>query len=1099
MRKTRLFVAVAALFAVVGAGAASAGAQGVTTGAIAGTIVDSNGAGVANAQVQITNRSTGFSTGGLTRESGFFIVQGLETGGPYTLTVRRIGYQPITRENLQVGLSSTTRVDLTMVPQATQLSGVTVSAAAVTSDITPSNMGTKTTVSDTVIQRLPTQTRNLVDFIKLTPQVSASGPGFSGGGMSNRMNNVQIDGATERDVFGLGSTGQPGGQISAKAISIDAVKEFQVLLAPFDVRQGNFGGLLLNAVTRSGTNTWHGSAFRYYRNQDYGRNVPTLRATPFERDQFGFSLGGPIIRDKLHFFTANEWQRETVPVSGPFVGQSPDIKPVFPFSDAEIARFDAAFAARGGNADPGSLAAGNSPTPMDNLFVRLDYQINDVHRLVARFNYTDATNDNRRQNGRTATQAIYSSNFHSINSNKKAPVIQLFSNFKNGWNNEAIFGAALVEDRRNPKLVFPQVTINYSGGRRIIAGSDQFSQGNELDAYTYEFTDNLTIPRGNHSLVFGTRNELVKIRNLFTQSSYGVWNFNSIDDFEAGRASGFRKAFILSQGGNAYFDALQTALYAQDQWTATPRMTVTAGLRADISNFLKDNSYALAIDTAYGRHETPKRAVQFSPRLGFNWDATGDQVNQVRGGLGLFVGTPPYVWMENAYVQNGKVITFLNCGAAAGNSSNPAPAFQADPSSIQTCADGKGSKPIGDISFLDKGLKFPQPLRANLAYDRVLGDNVVVTFEGLYSKTLNQFFFVSRNLAGPQGVDKFGRVLYGTHNATGQSTPIRPAAVEANGGTARFSTAVDVENQNKDYAYSLTGQLRKRYRDNWEALIAYTYGRAYDVQSFTSSTHISNWSFGRTLSTAQEVPNATVSLFDQPHKIVGFYTRTFKWGGMEKMGSWGKRLTTDLTISYQGVSGSPHDYVYGGFSGRGDLNADGIQGNDLIYVPKDVNNPGEIVFAPLTVSGVVRSPAQQAQAFDALINATPCLSESRGKILSRNSCRLPFSNTWDLTIRQSIPTIADQRLALTLDIFNFGNALNKNWGKQRVNVLSGFNNISLLTQTGATGVDPATRVPVVTYNYTTFDPSGSGQPQPYQEGNFVSNFWRMQIAARYSF
>jgi outer membrane receptor for ferrienterochelin and colicin len=1099
MIKTRLFIAVAAFFAMAGAGVKSVAAQGVTTGAIAGTVTDENGAGIANAQVQITNRSTGFSTGGLTREGGAFVVQGLETGGPYSLTVRRIGYQPVTRDNLNVGLSVTTRVDLKMTQQAAQLSGVTVTAQSITSDITPSNTGTKTTLSDTVIQRMPTQTRNLNDFLKLTPQVSSTGPGNSAGGMSNRMNNVQIDGATERDVFGLGSTGQPGGQISAKAISIDAVKELQVLLAPFDVRQGNFGGLIINAVTKSGTNTWHGSGYRYFRNQDYGRNVPALRATLFERDQYGFSLGGPILKDKLHFFTANEWTRESTPVSGPFQGQPAGSATAFPFSDAEITRINAALAAKG-LADPGSLGALNTPTPMDNLFGRLDYQISDVHRLVARFNYTDAINDNRRQNARSGTQGVYTSNMHSIASNKKAPVVQLFSNFKNGWANELFAGATLVQDRRNPKSDFPQVTIR-NGANRVIVGADQFSTGNELDANTYELTDNLTIPRGAHNLVFGARNELVKIRNLFTQSIKGVWEFPSIAAFEsgaAGQGSFFRRAFVLSQGGNAYFDALQSALYAQDTWTFSPRMTLNFGLRADISNFLTDNTYALAVDSAYGHHETPKGAMQFSPRFGFNWDATGDQMNQFRGGIGLFVGTPPYVWMENAYVQNGRIITFLNCAAAGGASSALVPAFNADASAIQTCANGTGSKPIGDVSFLDKDLKFPQPLRANLAYDKVLGtSNLVATIEGLYSRTLNQLFFVNRNLAGPQGVDKFGRVMYGTLTTTGSSSAVRPAAVNANGGTARFSTAIDVENQSNDYAYNITGQLRKRYADNWEALIAYSYGHAYDNQSFTSSTHISNWQFGRTLSTKQEDPLTTTSLFDQPHKVIGFLTKTINWGQkVEKLGSWTNGLSTDITISYQGASGSPHDYVY-----SNDMNADGVSGNDLIYIPTDVNDQNQIRFGTVTTSGQTFTANQQAAALESLIQSTPCLREQRGHILERNSCRLPWSNTWDASVRQVIPTIAGQRLSVALDIFNLGNMLNKTWGQARTQPSTTNSNVTLFTTTGISSTDPAQGVPTVNYaaSALSFDPQRTGQPQPYRVFASTSNFWRMQISARYSF
>lgn len=1111
-RLTSTLFAIGALL-LAGFGTTARG-QGVTTGAIGGTVSDAQGNPLQGAQVQVTNSTTGFRTGGVTHENGQFLVQSLEVGGPYSVTIRRIGYQPHTRDNIVVQLSQVSRIDAKLETQITKLSELEIRAT--TSEIiAPTSMGTKTTVSQQALERSASTTRNLVDYTKAAPQVSSSGPGFSAGGMSNRMNNVQIDGAAERDVFGLGSTGQPGGQISAKAISVDAVKEYQILLAPYDVRQGNFGGMLLNAVTKSGTNQFHGSAFTYYRNQDYGRNVPTLRATAFNRRMSGFNLGGPIIKDRLQFFTANEWQRESTPVSGPFQGQPAGASPAFAFVDADLARFDAAYSAKGES--PGTAGILNSPNPDDNLFGRLDFQLSDVHRLVLRYNYTDATNDNRRQNARTSSRGVYSSNFHQIHHNKKAPVLQLFSNFSNGLSNEAFLGANWVQDRRVPQTTtFPQVTVNYSGGRTIVAGADQFSQGNELDAYTYEFTDNLTIPRGNHSFVVGTRNELVKIRNLFTQSSYGVWTFQdvltaggcglAIACFEAGIPTGFRRAFILSQGGNAYFNALQSAIYAQDQWTATSRMTVTLGLRGDISNFLKDNAYALAIDTAYGHHETPKGAFQFSPRLGFNWDATGDGINQLRGGVGLFVGTPPYVWMENAYVQNGNVITFLNCGAGASNPSNPSPLFSVDPTKFDTCADGKGTKPIGDVSFLDKSLKFPQPLRMNLAYDRVLPGNLVATVEGLYSKTLHQLFFVNRNLAGPVGVDKFGRTMYGTVAASGIATATRPAAVVAAGGTARFSTAIEVLNQNKNYAYNLTAQLRKRYFNNWEALVAYSYGHAYDIQSFTSSTAISNWSFGRTLFGSQEVPGeVTTSLFDQPHKFTGFVTKTFDWGRLaSRMGSWASGLATDVTLSYQGVSGSPHDYVYTG-SGRGDMNADGVAGNDLIYVPKDVNDQNEIRWAPLTitVNGVAQTltAAQQAAAFDALINATPCLSSHRGLIMARNSCRQPFAHNFDFSLRQNIPLLSEQRFAIQLDIFDIGNMFNKNWGHQLTNPITTNSNIALLNHTASSSIDPTVAVPTVQYNYTVLDPANTQglQPQQYQVGSFTTNYWRWQLSGRVSF
>ncbi|HUQ47013.1 MAG TPA: carboxypeptidase regulatory-like domain-containing protein [Gemmatimonadaceae bacterium] len=1096
-RLTRYITALCLVLAAVVA--TNANAQGITTGGVSGFVTDASGTPLENVQISITNRSTGFSVRTISRDGGRYSLPALETGGPYTLEARRIGFAPTTTGNIFIQLSQQNRVDIKLNAQATQLSALEVRATT-GEIIAPSSTGTKTTVSQQALERSPTTTRNLVDFTRAAPQVSSAGPGFSGGGMSNRMNNVQIDGATERDVFGLGSTGQPGGQISAKAISIDAIKEYQILLAPYDVRQGNFGGLLLNAVTKSGTNTFHGSAFNYYRNQDYGRDIPVLRATDFSRKQFGFSLGGPIIKDKLQFFTANEWTRESTPVSGPYLGQPTSAATAFAFSEADITRFTNAYKAKVGGADPGTAGIVNSPTPMNNLFGRLDFQINPSNRLVARMNYTDATNNARRQNSRSATTAVMSSNFHAINSNKKAPVVQLFSNFGNGWSNEAFAGLTIVRDRRTGQGgSSPQITVS-SGSNRIIAGTDQFSQGNELDADTYEFTDNLTIPRGNHSFVVGTRNEFVKIRNLFSQSSQGVWTFADIAAFEAGTANGFRRAIILGDDPNVYFDALQSAFYAQDTWTATPKLTLTLGLRGDNSRFLTDNSYAPAIDSAYPGHTTPKGAFQFSPRLGFNLDVTGDQINQLRGGIGLFVGTPPYVWLENAYAQNGRIITFLQCGSGFGNAANPAPVFNVDPTKYNTCANGQGAKPIGDVSFLDKGLKFPQPMRANVAFDRVLPGNLVATVEGLYSKTLNQLFFVNRNLIAPRATDKFGRAMYGVIATGGTATTDRPTLVVANGGTSRFSTAIDVENQNKDYAYNLTGQLRKRYSSGWEALIAYNYGHAYDVQSFTSSTHISNWSFGRTVGgIAQTTPEIAPSLFDQPHKLTAFVTKTLGWGRFIK-NSWADDLAADFTVSYQGVSGSAHDYVYAGSSGRGDLNADGIVGNDLLYVPTDVNDVSQIRFQNLTVGTEVLTAASQAAAFEELISKSPCLNEARGTIMKRDSCRLPFSNNFDVTIAQNIPLIsAGQRVTLQLDIFNFGNLLNKKWGQQQVSPYSSFNNVPLLTHTASSTNDPATAVQTFTLNYRTLDPDKTGTVTPYRVGNFVGNYWRMQLAARVSF
>lgn len=1086
MNKFRRCLALVAVFAATGGVVSRAEAQGVTTGAIRGTVTDSVGNPIPEVQVRATNRATGFSAVGSTRENGAYFIQGLEVG-TYDITARRIGFAPATQENVPVALSQTALADFRLAQAVTQLTGVRVTATATAAEtFAPSNTGTKSTVSDTALQRLPSLTRNLTDFIRLTPQVSASGPGFSGGGMSNRMNNVQIDGASERDVFGLGSTGQPGAEVNAKSVSIDAVKEFQVLMAPFDVRQGNFGGLLLNAVTKSGTNDFQGSAYWFFRNEKFGADTSVLRATPFDRTQYGLTFGGPIIRDKMHFFIAPEFQKENSPVSGPYAGQPAGVTPEFPINSSDLQRLESILQGLG-DTQVGSAGAANIPNPLTNLFGRLDYRINDTHRLVFRYNYSNAERL-RQQNNRGSTTAIFSGNFHNFTNVKHAPVVQLYSNFANGSSNEFFLSYNNWYNRRTPLSNFPQLTVRGfvgpNGNATAIVGADQFSQGNELDTETWEVTENFTFrPMGNHTITVGTRNELVKIRNLFTQSSFGVWSFQNMDSLQAGNPNSFRKAIILRDGGNVFFDALQNAFYAQDQWQVTPRLAITGGVRFDLTTYLTDVPYNAAIDSAYGRRtdEVPGTTVQFSPRLGFNWDMTGDQMNQLRGGFGLFVGSPPYVWLENAYVNSGNYITFLNCNTSG--SSAPAPAFSLNVSAITACRNGQGTSPIGDVNFLAKDLKFPQPMRLSLAYDRQLPWDLVGTIEGLYSRTLNQLFFVSKNVEPPQaGTAQGGRVLYATSvtPGSGNISRIVPPAVIANGGTARFSTAIDLQNQSKDYAYSLTAQLKKRYSNNWEAQVAYTYSAARDVQSFSSSTAISNWQFGRTLSGAQEEAFTGISLFDQPHKLMAAGTYTLNWA---------RGFATDFSLFYQGTSGSPHDYIYSGSGGTsGDLNGDGSNANDLIYVPRSATDATEIQFRDITNG---QSAASQAAQFEEFINSSDCLSKNRGQIIERNSCRLPFLNQFDVAIRQNLPEIGGQRLAVQLDVFNFGNLLNDKWGVQKISPLSSNSNVPLLRHVGYSSADPSTAVPIV-----QFSPPAGGE---YVNGNFVNNFWRTQISVRLSF
>ncbi len=1082
MQNLRSRLTVAAILGLLAT--SSLGAQGVTTGGVSGTVTDPSNNPLANVQVSVTNRATGATSGTTTRENGRYTIVGLEVGAGYTVSARRIGFSPQTRDGIVVALSQMTRVDFKMTEQAAQISTVTVTA---TNDgFESSNTGTKQSVGDTVLQRLPTQNRQLTDFMKLVPQVSTSGAGYSAGGMSNRMNNVQIDGASERDVFGLGSTGQPGGQISAKSVSIEAVKEFQVLLAPFDVRQGNFGGLLLNAVTKSGTNEFHGSVFYDYRNERFGRNTPVLRSTQFDRGQLAFSMGGPIIKDKLHFFFADELKDENVPLFGPYEGQPANATSPLQIATTDFRRFEQIMAtAPYGLAAVGTTNVVNGPRPQHNPFLRLDYRINDNHRLVFRVNYGDAKQEFRAQNGRSSSQMVYTSNLHNLSSKKVSPVLQLYSNFADGSSNEFFVGFNRVRDRRVPGSVYPQISVFQvprvgGGNASIIAGADQFSQGNEGDFDTYELTNNWSKNMGSHTLTIGTRNEYNYIRNLFTQSSYGVWSFRNLDSLASGNANSFRKAIILADNGNAYFNSINSAWYAQDQWAATPRLTITGGLRADIFKFLTDIAYNSAVDSAYGRRTdaTPGTTIQWSPRIGFNWDITGNAVNQLRGGIGLFVGTPPGVWLENSVINSGNLITFLNCNT--GGSTAQAPAFNQDPAAISNCRTGAPVKPIGEVNFMASDLKYPQPLRLSLGFDRRIGENVVATVEGLYGKTLNQLFMVNLNLNAPRGVDPRGRVLFGDTilTANGAARASIPARIIANGGTTRFAAGYDMRNQSNDYFYNVTFKLEKRYSRNWQGVAAYTYGRARDVQSFTSSTAVSNWRFGRTLASDQNVADVTTSLFDQPHNVLVQGTYTFNW--------WKDRLATDITVFYRGNSGSPHDYVYGGGGGAGDLNADGSQGNDLIYIPKNALDATEIQFRN---SGNILA-ATQAQAFEDFIKSSECLSSQRGKILKRNSCRVPWQEQMDLTVRQSLPEfLGGQRATFIFQVYNVLNLINDEWGKSKQTDGSSNSNVPVLTHVGMTDINPKVAVPIFTHNVNQ---------RTYIKGNGTGDNYQFQAGFRYS-
>ena len=1070
-----LSAAAALLLAVTGA----VEAQGVTTGALSGTVADSMGAPIAGATVEVRFEPTGFRAMTTTNSRGFYLLQGLEPGAPYTAAARAIGHRSRRTDGMRVFLGQTTRQDFAL-PAAT----IEVEEIVVTSDVnedifSPSRQGSATTVGDSALRRLPTLNRDFADFVKLTPQVGVR-DGDEGGiavaGQNNRFNTVQVDGATVNDRFGLGRTGQTGGQAGGRAVGLDAVKEYQVLLAPYDVRQGNFTGALINAVTKNGTNDFSGTAFFNFRNDALAGDP--LGQTDFNQKQFGASLGGPIMRDRAHFFVNGDFSRRTAPATGPFFGSTDRPAPV---AQADFDRFVSLLEGYGLEAGDGDAFDRNNP--LTNLLARVDWQLNDGHRLVFRYGYNEAEDDVFSRSTATNNPIFDLSSFaYAFRNKTHNPSLQLFSNFASGASNEFRVSFQSIRDRRTPAVVQPLVMVeNVTGAvggpatARLQAGSEQFSQGNELDQDFWEITDNFTMPFGNHLVTIGTRNEFYKVRNLFSQSSFGVWRFDSLDDFEDGVAENYLVSGNTGGGatGETPFSTYTLGFYVQDQWTVSPRLSVTAGLRTDIPVFPTEVVYDPRVATDFGAHDVPSGQLMWQPRVGFNYDMGGAALSQVRGGVGIFAGAPAFVWMSNAYANTGLRFSQLTC--TEGNT----PAFSPTLPAPLACADGAAIEPggfLGEVDLIGEDTRFPQVLRANLAFDRELGRGFVGTIEGIYTKGLNDYFIINRNIGAAVGTDPTGRTVYGTFNATGVSAP---AYINPIYGPSSSGGVYELLNTSNNYSWSLSGQLQKRFGGSTLLSAGYTYSESKDVQSFTSSRAISNWRNAWTVSGDLRNDEATIGSFSRPHRIVIGASYTAPW----------KRFPTDISLTYVGQSGQPYTYIAAGAGGRGDLNADGTNTNDPIYIPTGPTDPN-VLFADLTTSsGAVVTAAEQAAAFSDFISGESCLDSQRGQIMGRNSCRNPWQSFLDMSIRQSLPTVNGHALSLEIGIFNLLNLLNEDWGLTKTVGATVFYSDDPLQQVG---FDAGTNLPIFTFDPANIDNRFVTTPT-------LGNSYQVQMGLRYAF
>ncbi len=1082
------------------------GAQGVTTASISGRILDTSNEPLIGATVVAVHQPTGTIYGNATDLDGYYRLANMRVGGPYTVTISYTGYGSQEFTGIELRLGENRTFDATLQDNTSELTEVVVTARGGSAG---ENAGASTRISTEQIEALPTINRDLSDFTRLTPQASSTGDGTSFAGVNNRYNAVYIDGAVNNDVFGLSSAGTNGGQTGASPFSIDIIDQIQVVLSPYDVSLGGFAGGGINAVTKSGTNQFKGTAYYFLQNQGLagktngrladrlGDDFERRKLSDFKKETYGASFGGPILRDKIFFFANVEAQKDGSPQPfefGQYEGTS---------KAADIETLRTTLRDKYGY-DAGTFGSVTDELTSLKLFGKLDFNLNSNNRLTLRHNYAKAENfDFNSGNSRTIN---FSNNGVYFPSTTNSSALELNSSFGTGASNNLILGYTRVFDDRDPiGALFPSVTI-FDGSGQIRFGSEAFSAANQLKVNTFTITDNFKLYRGAHTITLGTHNEFNSFVNLFIPNAGGTYQFGSLQTFlEEGPSSRYDRSYsrvdnVIGDGSSsaAEFKAIQLGVYGQDEFVATDKLTLTAGLRIDvpiitsdpraIDNFetgLKPQlaaAYPVAGKARAG--QAPDGQVMFSPRVGFNYNTKNDYRMVVRGGAGIFTSRVPFVWPGGMFTNNGVTLGQIQQRGGAN-------AFAFNPDVNQQYAT-PGDAPQGQIDLFVEDFKYPQVFRTNLAGDLTLPGGIDFTVEGLFSKTLNNIVVYNVN-SSP--------VLNDVRNAAQAASSFPDDRTIYEGALVTSDAGGDVyvvDNTSKGYTYTLTTSVAKRFASGITASLAYTYGDAYSINDGTSSQNSSQWR-GQINVDGRNNPVYGRSDYATGHRVVGALAYRADWTKDD-------RFATTVSLFFNGQTGSPYSYVIG----QGTLlsrNANGTvrtstvfsdninadrgsttRNRSLIYVPASQAQIN-LVDTKDADGNVVLTADQQWALLNAFISDDKYLSKNRGQYADKNSNFAPFVGIFDFAIRQNIGFEVGgrvQRLQASFDVFNFANFLNKNWGV-RYNVPGDFNNYDFYRYVGLVNNEPAYNFTQTTTGKDALNISGGG------------SIWRARVGLRYLF
>jgi hypothetical protein len=988
----------------------------VTTSSIHGSVTDGKET-LPGAAVIAIHQPSGSRYSTVTNENGRYLLQGMRTGGPYTVEISYIGFHPYSRQDVYLSLGEPSILDAKLTESSQELGEVVVSAAR---SFRSQQTGAADNFTRSTIEAAPSISRSVYDVVRLTPQAVSVGSGMSFAGSNNRYNSFQIDGTVNNDVFGLASSGTNGGQSGANPISLDAIEEIQVVIAPFDVRQSGFTGGGINAITKSGTNEFHASAYVYYNNQDFtgttaGKDIDTREKLSEQSDHtYGFTVGGPIVKDKLFFFATAEQAGKTYP-SSYNVGQGSNV------TQAEADQIVGKLKELTGGYDGGGYGLQDINTESTRLLGRLDWNVDERNKISARYSFLDA---GQLVFSNTPNALHLNNNGYNMNNTTHSITAEWTSNISKEWFNELRAGFTSVRDFREiPGQAIPYLRVNLTNSRSVELGSERYSPANYLNQDIWTLTDNVTWHKGNHELTFGTHNEFFTMTNLFIRENYGSYVYNSMDDFlsigTAGEKAPYEYNYSFSReditGSKRWaptFSAAQLALYAQDNWMVTNLFSLSYGLRVDMPLFLDKpgtnegfNQSAIARQYEVATDQMPSSTPLFSPRAGFRWYLNADRRSLVRGGVGVFTGRIPFVWISNSFSNTG--VEYSRTRLQAGDMEAAVAdgfKFQINPNSQYQ----PSSRMTSEIDVVAKDFKFPQVLRTNLAFDYTFENGLKATVEGLYSKTLNNVLY--KNLV----VEESGKFL----NNGGDKRPLYQAAENPATGrpyTQEYTGIVYLGNSSRGYTYSMTGKLEKSFDFGLDLMLAYTFGSSKGMNDGTSSQALSNWQYNENRQGANN-PELSWSDFDVPHRIVG---------SVSYRKEYARHFATTVSLLYNGQSGSRYSLCY-----QNNINNDGASGNDVLYIPTDAEL-ANMNFREITSGGNVISPEQQRSDLGAWINANADLKDKKGGYVERNGMLTSFENHFDLHIAQDFyVNIGGRRntIQVSFDILNVGNLINRAWG-----------------------------------------------------------------------